>query len=287
MSDHVTADKVFKMVGINADINTAGFFTINTDFDDLDPATYIPVFLWDDTPFEDLPAFTLGDPSDTINWNPGMDPSVRSSVTQLTNFSMGFKKDSIYRGEGGILPTNTGDLKSNVPGQYGEWRNGALTVQVVEIDPMDLSSDCTFEPTWSNASISGVPGSRSPQGPVSNCATGNGVLFEGTLFWHWGDGEQEKCANIGSPSYHEADWPEEYDAYFATDCFTGPPANDPDSTCNATKLCHVLVDGEAVQLEQDSFYILLDVQKAHRDVHVQGLVSLDPEGTAKGDLERV
>lgn len=70
---------------------------------------------------------------------------------------------------GGLLPTMTGHVRSHKPDLYGEWRNGALTIQSVGVDPN--GSDAFIV----NAAFSG--------GSVQGVAT-SGLLRECTYFRH-------------------------------------------------------------------------------------------------------
>lgn len=148
----------FKIVVVNADLSPGAWITINgTDYD---------VDYYDDIPLADLPTFQLG---------PGLN--------ELDDLSMNFDVDAIANCE--LIPTNTGDVRANTPGIYGEWRSGALTVQLVT--PVAVSTP-------------GISGGD--QDAVVSQA--NGLLYEATFFWHW-DG----------PSYIQAQaeqWQEQYDA---------------------------------------------------------------------------
>lgn len=260
---------VFKLIAANGDINTAGFFVINDVFNHYDPTTFHSVVTWDDKEVEDLPMLTWGDPTDP-GWNPAMtDQALRDQVIHVDEIAMGYKYDAIRRGKGGILPTNTGDMKGNEPGQYNEWRNGALTMQVVKVDPVDGTFHCTMRPEWSNASVPILEGDpdfnstldpcnqkrRSPQGPVDWCPPGYNVLYEGTLFWHWSG-----SCDGGSSSYHEADWEADYHAFFNSDCTDSDPAA---GACIFHELCWVILDGEAVCLNDANQLTLSDIDDHH------------------------
>ncbi len=78
---------------------------------------------------------------------------------QLSSFKLAFPVDAIA--SGGIIPTATGCVRKNEPGAKGEYRNGALVVQAVRADAVDLDPSL------------GVARSSSD------------LLWEATVFWHW------------------------------------------------------------------------------------------------------
>lgn len=96
---------------------------------------------------------------------------------RLESFEVQFAEDVIT--EAGVIPTNTGDVKSNIPGRNGEWRNGALTFHVVQVNE-DGSNAFTTESSMSAGGLHGVATS--------------GLLWEGLVFWHW-----------KGKSYHESE----------------------------------------------------------------------------------
>ena len=116
---------------------------------------------YDDYAVDELAVYSLGGASGT---------------RALQGLELQFNEDTIL--EGSVIPTNTGDVKSNVLGKQNEWRNGALTVQLVAINA-DGSDAFSLD-----ASLTAQGGAHGP-------AT-TGLLWEGSLFWHW-DGD----------SYHE------------------------------------------------------------------------------------
>ncbi|MFC1508516.1 hypothetical protein ACFL60_02390 [Candidatus Omnitrophota bacterium] len=153
----------FKIIVTNADLSPGGRLVINQDYDSGDSGSYTPVATYDDTNIADLPIYSL----DGV---PG--------TTQLEKFGMYFDINAIAAGN--VLPTNTGDVKKNVPGKFGEWRNGALTIQAVMVNADD-TDNFTTDITLSNGGVQGTARS--------------GLLWENTIFWHW-----------HGPSYHEPDW---------------------------------------------------------------------------------
>ena len=154
----------FKIVVVNADLSPGGWLSINGV--DTDVADY------DDIPFGNLPTYQLG----------GL------AASTLDTLEVNFDVNAIANCE--LIPTNTGNVRDNDPGINGEWRNGALTVQLVAANAVS------------------TPGlSSGDQEAVTN--QDDGLLWEGTFFWHW-DG----------PSYlpEKADeWREQYNEL---DCHT-------------------------------------------------------------------
>ena len=97
-------------------------------------------------------------------------------TAKLESLKLKMTQDVIY--DAGIIPTNTGDVKGNVLGKNGEWRNGALTIQAVQVNA-DGSDDFATDVALSNGGVQG--------------AATSGLLWEATLFWHWdGDSYHEK-----------------------------------------------------------------------------------------------
>ena len=145
----------FKLIVANASLSPGGILTINSEPN--------PVAAYDDTELADLPVYSFDGVAGT---------------TQLTGLKMVFDILAIARHT--VLPTNTGDVRGNVPGKNGEWRNGALTLQAVAVNE-DGSDAFTTDTSLSAGGNQGVATS--------------GLLYECTIFWHW-DG----------PSYHEPGW---------------------------------------------------------------------------------
>ena len=153
--------QTFKIIVANADLSPGAWITINgVDHD---------VVEYDDTAFADLPTYSLG-----------------GGGTLLGDFQVNFDVEAIANCE--LIPTNTGDMKSNTPGIDGEWRSGALTVQFV-----------------STTAVSS--GGRSAGGHDVVISEDAGLLYEATYFWHW-DG----------PSYTVADAYAWQTAYDLLDC---------------------------------------------------------------------
>jgi hypothetical protein len=80
----------------------------------------------------------------------------------LSSLKVAFAKDVIQAG--GLIPTDTPCVRANDPGLNGEYRNGALTIQL--LDPSLAKIDSTTQ---------------------AATATG-GLIYETTLFYHWTGG---------------------------------------------------------------------------------------------------
>lgn len=68
---------------------------------------------------------------------------------KLSSLKIGFTPDALMNG--GLIGTETGCVVKNEPGKLGEYRNGALTIQALEVGSQKL-------------------------------------LWESTIFWHWDNG---------------------------------------------------------------------------------------------------
>jgi type II secretory pathway pseudopilin PulG len=156
IQQNVPAGTRFKIIVANADISPGGRLVINKTYNPSDPATWIAVNTYDNTLPSALPVYSL-------EGLPG--------TTRLTNFGLYFELNTIALG--GLLETVTGHVKSNNPGLYGEWRNGALTIQAVKVNP-DGSDAFTVNTAFSNGGVQGV-------------AT-TGLLWETTFFYHGNSG---------------------------------------------------------------------------------------------------
>jgi hypothetical protein len=149
----------FKLIVANAGLSIGARLVINNTYVSNNASTYVAATTWDDIELADLPVFSL---------------SGAAGSTKLEKLAIYFGSDAIQAG--GVLPTNTGDVKKNVLGKNGEWRNGALTIQAVAVNS-DGSDAFATDNGKSNGGVQGVATS--------------GLLWESTIFYHW-DG----------PSYH-------------------------------------------------------------------------------------
>ncbi|MEQ1502225.1 MAG: hypothetical protein ABMB14_08335 [Myxococcota bacterium] len=152
----IPAAQTFKILVINADLSPGVWLRVN--------GVNTPVTVWDDQPFSSMPTFALG----TV-----------AGATKLTELAVGFDLDAIASCE--LLPTTTTDVRNNTAGKYGEWRNGALTVQLVKTTATRTAGK-----------------SNGDQDVVIH--QNNGLLWESTYFWHW-----------DSVSYHKSGWTTRFD----------------------------------------------------------------------------
>ena len=159
----IDPDQKFKIVSINADLSPGARIAINSDYSGLDAGSYQLAADYDDIDLASLPVYSLS----------GVDGTIK-----LDSLGVYFERLDIVNGK--LHPTNTGAVRSNVPGKLGEWRNGAYVLQVVAVN--DDGSD---------AFVTDVSRSR---GGVQGVAS-DGLLWELTMFWHW-----------QGPGYHQPDW---------------------------------------------------------------------------------
>ncbi|MBW2255326.1 MAG: pilus assembly protein [Deltaproteobacteria bacterium] len=129
----------FKIQVVNAELSPGAWITINgVDYD---------VEAYDNIPFSNLPIYHLG-----------------TGESELTELQMNFDVNAIANCE--LIPTQTRTVRANTPGIEGEWRSGALTIQLVE--------------------PSAIPTSGTGNGDHQAVTTQNdGLLYEATYFWHW------------------------------------------------------------------------------------------------------
>lgn len=146
----------FKIIVANANLSPGGRLVINQDYNSSDPTTFIPVTTYDDISLSALPVYSLNGIAGT---------------TQLTKLGIYFDTNVIA--QGGLIPTVTGAVRKNTPGLLGEWRNGALTVQLVFVNA-NGTNGFTTNTGYSNGGVQGVATS--------------GLLWESTVFYHWNGG---------------------------------------------------------------------------------------------------
>ncbi|MEQ1877660.1 MAG: hypothetical protein ABL958_13530 [Bdellovibrionia bacterium] len=83
-------------------------------------------------------------------------PLTKYTLATLTSFKLKFDANAITGG--GLIPTQTSCVVGNDAGAKGEYRNGALTIQILDAATAQLS-------------------------PTTKTATA-GLLWEATVFWH-------------------------------------------------------------------------------------------------------
>ena len=149
-------DTKFKLIIANADLSISGRLAINSTYDLQNSGTYTSVTEYDDISVGNLPVYSLAG---------------GNGAQKLESLGLYFPPNAIK--SGGLLPTNTGDVKGNKPGKNGEWRNGALTIQAIAIN--------------GDGTLAGGTDTSLSAGGVQGVAT-SGLLWEATIFWHW-DGD--------------------------------------------------------------------------------------------------
>ena len=149
---NVPAGTRFKIIVSNGDLSPGGRLVINKPYNPSDPSTFVHVNVYDNILPSALPVYSLE----------GL-----TGTTRVTEFGLYLDLGAIAAG--GLLPTVTGHVRSNNPGLYGEWRNGALTIQAVKVNP-DGSDAFTVNTSFSGGGVQGVATS--------------GLLWECTYFWH-------------------------------------------------------------------------------------------------------
>ena len=117
-----------------------------------------------------------------------------NGVVQLVSLKLSFDAFAILSGD--LLPTVTGCVRGNVPGALGEYRNGALMIQALEIDAEDVSEDGFEYDEEDQIYEADDTEIHSTLGYAVE-----GLLWESTVFWHW-DG----------PCYGDPGWAPLYDS---------------------------------------------------------------------------
>lgn len=156
-------DQPFRLIVINSDLSIGGRLVVNQTYDPLNGSTWTPTTIYDNTVDTSLPVYSF---------------SGANGTTALTQAGIYFHPLAILHG--GLHPTNTGCVKDNELGPNNEWRNGAVTIQAIAMNT-DGSEAYTTDYSMSNGGQQGVATS--------------GLLWEMTLFWHW-----------GGPCYHDNGW---------------------------------------------------------------------------------
>jgi hypothetical protein len=129
------------LVVINPDLSPDARLVLEGAYDPADPATWTPIGEYGDTPVQDLPTFTIG---------------------ELDLLQVWFPTNAIP--QGGLVGSETACVRNNTLGPQGEWRNGALTLQVADANRLQVDA---------SLSVGG------------HGVAVEGLLWEGLLFWHW------------------------------------------------------------------------------------------------------
>ncbi len=177
----VTAVDMFNMLGGHTSINQIGLstpFKIRVVNANLSPGVWLTingvdydVTTWDNQSMSELPVFSMNGSTGNMLW----EFWVNYDVNAIANCN--------------LHPTVTKDVRNNTPGPFGEWRSGAITVQLVA-----PGSSPTF-----------ATSAGDHQAVISQS---DGLLWENTSFWHW-DGPGYTASNYAS-------WKDLYDGL---ECF--------------------------------------------------------------------
>ena len=152
----------FKLSVINANLSPGMRIVITRQIAGRSETVSLPVAEYDNSSVNDLPVYSFNG---------------RSGTAKLTGLNLQFDKDVIQTAS--VIPTNTGDVKKNVPGKNGEWRNGSFTIQAVAIN-RDGTSGFSVDPAMSAG---------------DHGAATSGLLWEATLFWHWKGASYHESTN--------------------------------------------------------------------------------------------
>ena len=190
-------DQLFIITISNAHLSPGGLLTIN---DELIPVSDYRARMkrwlagvprvYNDGSVEQFPIYKLGEP--TLQ-------EAANGVVKLHTFKMQFDRGVL--GVGGLIGTNTGCVKQNLSTNQMEYRNGALTTQILDathlldFGPPGLGATVK-KPYVANASGDWIPADGPSDGPSIDKlgyalpkngihAVGDGMLWESTLFWHW------------------------------------------------------------------------------------------------------
>lgn len=159
-------NQAFKIIVVNGNLSPGLSLTLEYQENGKSTQVTMPVNEYDDTPANELPIFSLNG---------------SGASAKLKGLQISMSQDVLHTA--GVIPTNTGDVKSNVLGKNSEWRNGALTVQAVAVGS-DGSDAFTTSPFLS-AGGHGVAQS--------------GMLWEAALFWHWEGDSYHETGNDYQP----------------------------------------------------------------------------------------
>lgn len=188
-------NQLFIITISNAHLSTGGRLHIN---DEVIPVTDYRArmkrwlanapLVYADGSFEKFPIYKLGVPTAA---------EAAAGVVQLHTFKMGFDRGVLE--VGGLIGTNTGCVKQNASTNQMEYRNGALTTQLLDASHLlDLTTTpgVIKKPYVEDASGNWLPKDGSAAGPSihklgyalpkgGTHGIGDGMMWESTLFWHW------------------------------------------------------------------------------------------------------
>lgn len=156
----------FKLIVVNGSLSPGFLLELSYVKEGKTHTVYESVAEYDDRPIDQLETFSFGGAQGTA---------------QLQKVRIAMSRDVLENG--GVIPTNTGDVRGNTPGKAGEWRNGAFTLQAVAVNG-DGRDAFQLDPALSNG---------------GGGAAASGLLWEGILFWHWSGASYHETGNQYKP----------------------------------------------------------------------------------------
>jgi hypothetical protein len=128
------------------------------------------------------------------------------NVELLTSLSITYDEGAIL--DGGLRGTVTGDVKKNELSPEGELRTGALSVMAVEVthnnttNGNDLIVTDGYSLTTSDITV--YDQTINVITDVDTAGTGDGVLWETSVFWHWSGGTGKDYGDLTKTLWDEA-----------------------------------------------------------------------------------
>jgi hypothetical protein len=213
-----------KMVAIlaNADLSQGGKLTIGSKtWDVLDYQQMVQRALenWDGVDLATL----LDDDNDPLAFS--QEDLTASAMLRITFNSLAIQL-------GGLHPTQTGCVKNRLEITHGRWRNGALTIQLLDASLLKAGGDSNNIYLAQNPTdlIPGVVGG----GLHANPSNPSGFLWESTLFWHFEEHSTLCYGDIG--------WEQDHDEAF------GAPSAGTEAT-----LPELVAQLAGIQIQLDNF----------------------------------
>jgi hypothetical protein len=176
-------DDIFMLIVANTDLSPGGMIEINgSTMTVWEYANAVDLYLTTGNQ-KFLPRYKIGVPTEAEK---------KEKVQQLTSLKISFDAYTLING--GLIPTATGCVRGNNPGINGEYRNGALMLQALDMSDADelVLNEGTNIYENDSAGVDGALGYAT-----------KGLFWESTLFWHW-DGD---CYGAGT-------WLEDYTACY-------------------------------------------------------------------------
>lgn len=187
-------NKKFLVLVANADLSTGGKLTIGATTTEVKKYQDALISKIKEGFVADTDLHTLAELV-TITLN-GNNPTA-TGETIPGALRMSFTDTSII--DGGLMPTNTGCVRDGSGAKFynNRWRNGALTIQLLEVSASDLVGDQSGlkskvyiqpdDPTTKAVEPTGVVAAYVISGGKvqASATSANSYLYESTLFWHW------------------------------------------------------------------------------------------------------